>query len=293
MVIENALDVSVNALADALTNCFEGYIMPAHFTGPLVAGMMRADSVDLAHSLIAKEDDQIIGVALVARRGKMCRIAAMAVAKSARRQGVGRAIMERAIEDARKRGEEEVFLEVIEQNPAAIELYKRVGFEIQHRLIGFEGILREDTEVLQPALLGPAAKPSARKPRIVKPRLRDCAFSDVAAAVRQRGFLASSWSMSPATVEQFAIPSRAVRCGDLFAVVGLSGEEVVGCRCVGFTKEPSRASVRTWVSAMAAEYPGKKLYMPAFFPEPEYADAFVDSGLTVGEISQFQMAMRL
>ena len=49
----------------------------------------------------------------------------------------------------------------------------------------------------------------------------------------------------------------------------------------------------TWIAAMATEYTGKKLFIPAFFPEPEYGDAFVDSGLKVAEISQFQMAIQL
>jgi ribosomal protein S18 acetylase RimI-like enzyme len=294
MTIENALGLSLNALADAMTHCFEGYVMPAHFTGPMEANMIRVDAIDLSSSLIATADNgEIVGTALVARRGKRCRIAAMAVAKSARRQGLGREILKRTIEDAKARGEEQVILEVIEQNPPAIDLYKTMGFEIQHRLIGFEGILKNGSEVLQPALIAAGSSPTRRTSRATAPKLRDCSYSDVASALRSRGFLASSWSMSPATIEQLSGPSRAVRCGVVFAVVGASGEDVVACRSLGFLKQPSREAVRQWIAAMAHAYPGMKLYLPAFFPEPEYKDAFEGSGLDVGEITQFQMTLDL
>ena len=292
MELENILDLSVNELAATLTHCFEGYIMPANFIGAHVSAMLRAEAVDLASSMIAKDDSgEIVGVELIARRGKIARVAAMAVVKSARRQGVGKALLERAIADAKQRGEEQLVLEVIEQNPAAIELYKQVGMEIQHRLVGFQGVLKKDEGVLQPALLGPETKP-IKKPAI-REKLRDCALADVASVLRARGPMASSWSMSPATTEQLASPSRGVRCGDVFAVIALSGEDVVGCRTLGFAKGPSREAANRWIRAMANEFDGKKLFIPAFFPEHEYRDAFAESGLEIADISQFQMALRL
>lgn len=292
MTIDNALDISLNSLAEAMTHCFEGYIMPAHFTGAMEANMIRVDGIDLSCSLIAKMDDEIVGTALIARRGKHCRVAAMAVAKSSRRKGVGRALLMRSIEEAKTRGEEQMILEVIEQNPPAIELYKSIGFEIQHRLIGFEGVLKNGDEVLQPSLIGAPskAKKTAKPPVSV---LKESSFPEVAGAIRRRGFLASSWSMSPATVEQLSGPSRPVRCGQVYAVVALSGEDVVFCRTLGFAKEPSKEAVRPWIDAMAHAYPGKKLYIPAFFPEPEYGPAFEGSGLEIGAITQFQMALDL
>lgn len=293
VTLDNALDLSINRLAEAMTHCFEGYIVPAQFTGPLEASMIRLDGVDLASSIIARNGADIVGTALIARRGKRSRIAAMAVAKAARRQGVGVLMLEKAIAAAKERGEEQIILEVIEQNPAAIALYEKVGFEIQHRLIGFEGYLRKKEEELQPALIGAPAAKTVRRSRVAAAILKDCSFSDVAAALRARGFLASSWSMAPATIEQLSNPTRAVKCGEVFAVLGVPSDEVIACRCLAFAKAPSREAVRIWIDAMANAYNGKKLYIPAFFPEPEYKAAFEGSGLEVGGISQFQMALDL
>lgn len=56
-------------------------------------------------------------------------IQTIAVADSARRQGLGRVLMQRLIEEARQRGSSEVFLEVRADNPDAQALYASLGFE--------------------------------------------------------------------------------------------------------------------------------------------------------------------
>jgi ribosomal-protein-alanine acetyltransferase len=56
-------------------------------------------------------------------------IQTIAVAESARRRGLGRALMQALIGEARKRGANEVFLEVRADNPGAHDLYVTLGFE--------------------------------------------------------------------------------------------------------------------------------------------------------------------
>jgi len=53
----------------------------------------------------------------------------IAVAETARRAGLGRALMAALVAEARKRGAERVFLEVRADNPAAQSLYDSLGFE--------------------------------------------------------------------------------------------------------------------------------------------------------------------
>jgi len=66
----------------------------------------------------------------------LCRVAAgemevltLAVAPSARRQGMARALMDAALQAAREAGAEAAFLEVATDNPAAEALYAGLGFE--------------------------------------------------------------------------------------------------------------------------------------------------------------------
>lgn len=56
-------------------------------------------------------------------------IQTIGVAISARRQGLGRVLMLRLIDEARDRGATEVFLEVRADNPGAQSLYQSLGFE--------------------------------------------------------------------------------------------------------------------------------------------------------------------
>lgn len=56
-------------------------------------------------------------------------IQTIAVAPHARRHGLGRALMNALIGEARKRGVGEVFLEVRADNPGAQTLYRTLGFE--------------------------------------------------------------------------------------------------------------------------------------------------------------------
>jgi ribosomal-protein-alanine acetyltransferase len=56
-------------------------------------------------------------------------IQTIAVAAHARRRGLGRELLTALLDEARRRGAEEVFLEVRADNPGAQELYRAFGFE--------------------------------------------------------------------------------------------------------------------------------------------------------------------
>ncbi len=56
-------------------------------------------------------------------------IQTIAVAETARRHGLGRALMQSLINEARRRAAAEVFLEVRADNPAAQNLYRSLGFQ--------------------------------------------------------------------------------------------------------------------------------------------------------------------
>jgi len=56
-------------------------------------------------------------------------IQTIAIAPSARRRGLGRALMVALLDEARRRGAAQVFLEVRADNPAAQTLYASLGFE--------------------------------------------------------------------------------------------------------------------------------------------------------------------
>ncbi len=142
---EPALELSLTALAEALTKAFQGYYMEVQFTAAGVSQMVRCDSVDLGASSCAVLDGNPVAVGLIARRGWTSRIAVMGVVAEARGQGIGRQLMEQLVAEARERGARAMTLEVIEQNEAALSLYKSLGFRIVRRLVGYTTVPGRET----------------------------------------------------------------------------------------------------------------------------------------------------
>ena len=76
-------------------------------------------------------DDEVVAYAgLLAPLGTgQGDIQTVTVAPEARRQGLARSMMQRLLDEARRRGAEELFLEVRVDNEAAQALYRELGFE--------------------------------------------------------------------------------------------------------------------------------------------------------------------
>lgn len=98
------------------------------------AESMRAELANPhARYLVASPlgESNVVGYAglLAPRRSEQADIQTIAVAPAARRGGLGRALMNALISEAKGRGAREVFLEVRADNPAARRLYDDLGFE--------------------------------------------------------------------------------------------------------------------------------------------------------------------
>lgn len=78
--------------------------------------------------LIAHEADQPLGFLLAQSAAGESEIINLAVAPTARRRGVGGALVAGAISRARGMGAQTMFLEVADDNTAARSLYERLGF---------------------------------------------------------------------------------------------------------------------------------------------------------------------
>jgi ribosomal-protein-alanine acetyltransferase len=97
------------------------------------ATMLADLASDHTYYLVAfppDERENIVGYAglLAPRGGTDADIQTIAVTEGSRGHGLGRALMERLIDEARGRGVTEVFLEVRADNPVAQQLYGKLGF---------------------------------------------------------------------------------------------------------------------------------------------------------------------
>jgi [ribosomal protein S18]-alanine N-acetyltransferase len=73
-------------------------------------------------------DEDPLGLVLCRVIGEEAEVLTLAVARWTRKQGIGRALMDVALEAVRGAGAARVFLEVDIQNGPAIRLYERLGF---------------------------------------------------------------------------------------------------------------------------------------------------------------------
>ena len=122
------------ALLELFNRAYSDYFVPLRLDAGALRTMVETFDLDLGASPIADLDGSPAGFALLGLRGDEGWIGGMGVVSEARRRGLGRALMEAAIEEARARGVRELRLEVLEQNAPALALYRRLGFEHERDL---------------------------------------------------------------------------------------------------------------------------------------------------------------
>ena len=264
------IDYGLERAADVLARAFEDYYVRIPFT---VAGLLnatRADSVDLTSSRMFVRDGVAVGAALIARRGWTSRLAVMAIVPEARRAGVGRAAVLHLLAEAKARGDRTMVLEVIEQNTAAVQLYRACGFKQIRRLVGFAGPPAPDAELSL---------------NLIEVDLRE-----VAKAVTHYGLPDLPWQLSGETLAQLTPPSVAYRLDGVWIALSDPAQAVVTIR--GLVAEPAAQGAgreAAIIRALMAKHPGKDEWrLSSVWPE-ELAAMIAPAGLPRGALTQWQM----
>jgi ribosomal protein S18 acetylase RimI-like enzyme len=120
-----ARDFSPPELAAAFTDGYDGYRFPVRLDDAAFLAMQELSDLDLARSRVAIVDGRAVGICLLGVRGRQGWIGGLGVVPAERRRGLGRRLMEAALEDA---AVERVSLEVLEGNAGALALYEALGF---------------------------------------------------------------------------------------------------------------------------------------------------------------------
>ncbi|MBQ7669997.1 MAG: ribosomal protein S18-alanine N-acetyltransferase [Clostridia bacterium] len=92
--------------------------------------------------------DRIVGYGFSRTVVDECEILDLAVSPKYKRQGIGKAVLEKMLECARNAGAETAYLEVREGNPAAIALYEGVGFSVIGRRKNYYRYPTEDALIM-------------------------------------------------------------------------------------------------------------------------------------------------
>lgn len=126
-----ATSLSLDERAALFTAAYEDYAMPMEIDGQRLEWMQDRFDFDLDASRVAYRDGEPVGLANLAVRGQDAWIGGVGVVMSARRSGIGEALMRAVHEEARSRGVERVWLEVFDTNVSARTLYEKLGYETQ------------------------------------------------------------------------------------------------------------------------------------------------------------------
>lgn len=279
LTYRSAAEYSLDELVDLLNRGFEGYVVNVTFSLAALLSMLTRDSVDLGLSRVAEANGKSVAVGLIARRGWTVRLAAMGVASEIRGQGVGRGLMDHFLETLPSLGYQRMLLEVIEQNPPAVNLYERVGFRLGRRLVSFQREATTPDE--QPPNLSEQLTVTQIDPATVAARLTVDHLADL------------PWQLSGSSIMVDGPPSHALSTGQGMILISDPSQPVVTIRSIFVEPQHRGQGVATQlVAAVLAKRPEKKWMVPALCPE-ELSPIFINNGFTRQDLSQFQMSQPL
>jgi GNAT superfamily N-acetyltransferase len=263
-------------VADALTKSFEGYVMPVNVTAEGYEHRFRPEHLDPFASYVHFREASPAAVVLVARRGWSSRVAAMAVAPEARGKGLGKLIMQNAIDEAVQRGDRSVLLEVFEHNTPAVKLYEGLGFKPVRRLVGYQH---------DPGGASPEAADNLTE-------LDPLDFARVAAREGEPGL---PWMLAAETLSGAVSPARAFHLEHrAYALIGDPAASVISLAAFVVPRAHRRSG---WgarlMQALFARYPDEAWSIPQIVPE-ELAPAFFKRcGWDLMDTNQLEMVLDL
>jgi ribosomal protein S18 acetylase RimI-like enzyme len=263
-------------VADALTRSFEGYVMPVDVSARGYELRFRPENVDPFASYAYFRETGPVAVVLVARRGWTSRIAAMAVAPSARGRGVGKRIMQGVIDEAVERGERSVLLEVFEHNTPAVHLYQGLGFEPLRRLVGY----RHDPGGAAPEITDTLSE------------LDPLAFARV---VAREGEPNLPWMLAAETLSGVVSPARAFHLDHrAYVLIGDPAADVITLTALVVPRTNRRSGWGTrLLQALLATYPDKAWALPQIVPADLAPEFFARCGWEQMDTNQLEMVLNL
>ena len=269
-------DCTAGEVAAALTRGFEGYIVPLHFTPQTYERRFRTENLDPYASRIFLLDGTPVGVLLIVRRGWTSRVAAMGLAPEVRGQGAGRRLLQEAIVEAAARGDRTMWLEVFEQNPPALALYKKLGFQPVRRLVGYR-------------------RPADAEEIASTDELTEMDPRDFARLTARHGERDLPWVLQPESLAAATLPARAWHLEHrAYALVADPGAERLSLTAL-VVPEPHRR--QGWgsrmVHALVAMLPSRPWSVSPVLPEDLAADFFAKLGWGNWEINQIEMRLEI
>ena len=130
-----ASEYTVEALTGIYNQTRIDYIVPMPMNPERLYEYIDVYDVDLARSVVALVDGEVLGLAMLGVRPGRTWITRLGVIPDRRRCGAGRSMMQYLLDQTRDLGIEHIVLEVIKNNVPAHTLFRRFGFVENRELL--------------------------------------------------------------------------------------------------------------------------------------------------------------
>lgn len=138
LTFKAASEFTTAQLAEAFNAAYQGYVAPVHVNEDFIEAHVNQHDIDLGASSVVFEGETVVGIVFLGIRSKRGWIGGIGVDQAFRRKGIGKQILDHALESALTRGLRQVWLEVIEINEGAHQLYLKSAFRDVRRLLVIE-----------------------------------------------------------------------------------------------------------------------------------------------------------
>ena len=231
-------------MAAACRAIFDDFAVPAprHFDAIAFERRYSFEHLDRAASLIATDAGTPAGIILIARRGRASHISGLGVAAAYRRMGLARTMLSMVCDEAARRGDAEMLVEVPADSRAARSLYEGVAFVARRKLVGFSGALPADSPV----------------------PVQEIDTWSVVREIAMHGPPDLPWFFHPSSLAGCALPTRAYQIENrAFAIVTPRGSDLniralfvrPGDRRLGMARQLLASLARTCSTATATVMP--------------------------------------
>jgi ribosomal protein S18 acetylase RimI-like enzyme len=266
-----AVSVPLDEQARVANEAFAGYVGGWHEMDAGALGrFLMLQGADLFYSRFVRVNGELAGFGYITRVGNVLRLGGMAIIPSARGTGAAGHLLAHLFEEARANGDPMMMLEVIEQNPRAIALYRRHGFREITRLVGWR---RKSDD--------------GRERNGEVDALREVAVLDALHARAFRDYPEIPFQISRHSIAKVA-KTRAFEHGNVRVVI--SDPETSPVRVHGlFSAAESWHELRAAVDAVMSRFAEREFFAPPVWPEEFGANLFEPLGFAREPITQFLM----
>lgn len=265
-----AAELPLAEQASIANQAFAGYVAGWNDLGAAtLARFLLVQGADLFYSRFIRNMDGLLGFGYINRTGNIVRLTGMGIIPAARGSGAAGDLLRHLFGEAKERGDEAMMLEVIEQNPRAVALYRRHDFREITRLPGWRR----------------AAAPVEAAD--VAAKLEEISSTEALRFPSVREYPEIPWQISRHALAK-APMFRAFRAGG--ACVAISDPEVPPIRFYGLTTASGDwAELRRTLGAVLQRFADHEFLAVAIWPEEYGSRLFEPLGFTREPLNQFLM----